>query len=85
MSRSVKVDYEALRERQARQQEDGGRLVSARAAVNSWGQWIGYCIDCTETASGNRSRVHLWVETHNDAHLAPEQELAADFERNDHR
>jgi len=39
--------------------------VSARVAVNSWGAWVGYCNECGETTSGNRSRVELWADVHN--------------------
>jgi hypothetical protein len=39
--------------------------MSARAAVNAWGQWFGYCTKCTETIAGNRSKVHLWADVHN--------------------
>lgn len=38
--------------------------MSAHAAVNSWGQWVGYCTACNETTSGNRSRVNVWADEH---------------------
>jgi hypothetical protein len=38
--------------------------MSAHAEVTPWGQFIGYCTRCTETISGNPSRVQLWADVH---------------------
>jgi hypothetical protein len=39
--------------------------MSARVAVNAWGQWVAYCQPCNETTTGSMASVDLWADVHN--------------------